>query len=62
MASDVLVADAPAEFADAVVRVYDDAALWQTLSAHGLDNVRAHFSFDAAREALERVLDGVQRT
>jgi glycosyltransferase involved in cell wall biosynthesis len=58
---DLLVADSPTDFADAVVRGYTDAALWQTLSDNGLANVRAHFSFDAARAALRRVLDGVPR-
>ncbi|MBS0565924.1 MAG: glycosyltransferase [Proteobacteria bacterium] len=56
--SDVLVADAPAEFADAIVRLYADEALWNTLSANGLANVRAHFSFDAARAALKAILSG----
>ncbi|HEX5122261.1 MAG TPA: glycosyltransferase, partial [Rhodanobacteraceae bacterium] len=54
--ADVMVATDAATFADAVVRVYDDANLWSTLSARGLDNVRRHFSFDAAREALRRIL------
>lgn len=54
---DVLVADTPAEFAAAVARLYDDAALWQRLADHGLDNVRRHFSFDAARATVRRMLD-----
>ena len=58
---DLLVADGPAEFAEAVVRGYGDARLWQTLSDNGLANVRVHFSFEAAREALRRVLEGVPR-
>jgi GT2 family glycosyltransferase/glycosyltransferase involved in cell wall biosynthesis len=58
---DLLVADSPADFAEAIVRGYTDAQLWQTLSDNGLANVRAHFSFDAARAALRRVLDGVTR-
>jgi GT2 family glycosyltransferase len=53
---DVLVAgDAPA-FADAVVRLYHDEALWQRLSAGGLANVARHFSLDAARESVRRLL------
>ena len=57
---DLLVADSPAEFADAVVRGYTDAELWGALSDNGFANVREHFSFDAAREALRGVLDGVR--
>jgi glycosyltransferase involved in cell wall biosynthesis len=58
---DLLVADSPADFADAVVRGYSDSTLWQTLSDNGVANVRTHFSFVAARSALRGVLDGVPR-
>lgn len=53
---DVLVADDAAAFAAHVVRLYRDEALWNRLSANGLDNVERHFSFAAAREALRQVL------
>ncbi|MEP6483675.1 MAG: glycosyltransferase [Rudaea sp.] len=53
---DVLVADAPRDFAAAIVRGYTDEHLWNTLSDNGLANVRTHFSFDAARDALKRIL------
>jgi GT2 family glycosyltransferase len=53
---DVMVAADAAAFAGAVVRVHDDANLWNRLSARGLDNVRRHFSFDAARASLRRIL------
>jgi GT2 family glycosyltransferase/glycosyltransferase involved in cell wall biosynthesis len=52
---DVLVADTADAFADALVRLYRDEALWTTLARHGLDNVRQHFSLDAARETVRRV-------
>ncbi len=54
--TDVLVADDPAEFAAAVLRLYGDEALWNRLSANGLANVERHFSFGAARAALETLL------
>jgi len=54
---DVLVASTPREFADAVLRLYADEALWQTLSANGLHNVREHFGFDAARAVIRRLLE-----
>ncbi len=50
---DVLVADTPQEFAEAILRAYTDESLWNILSANGLENVRSHFSFDAARTALK---------
>ena len=53
---DVMVADTPAAFAAAIGHAYDDADLWQTLSLNGLANVSEHFSFDAARAALLRIL------
>ena len=59
---DLLIADAPMEFADAIVRAYTDGELWQILSENGLANVREHFSFDAARVALARVLGRVRRS
>ena len=52
---DVLVADDPAGFADAVVRAYQDRALWERLAANGLDNITRHFSADAARDTVRRV-------
>ncbi len=55
---DTLVADDPAAFADAVVTLYGDEALWNTLSAHGRENIRRHFSLDAARTVVERVFLG----
>ena len=53
---DLLVADIPADFAAAIVRAYADAELWKKLSDNGLANVREHFSFDAARAALAKIL------
>lgn len=53
---DVLVADAPQAFADAVLRLYRDRALWQQLSDHGIENVREHYSFEAASAAIARIL------
>lgn len=54
---DVLIAEQPQAIADAIVRLYRDQALWMTLSRNGLDNVRQHYSFEAAGEALARILD-----
>ncbi|MFY2765349.1 glycosyltransferase [Arenimonas sp. MALMAid1274] len=53
---DVLVADDPEAFADAVVRLHDDAGLWQRLSQGGLENTRRHFSTDAVRATLAPLL------
>lgn len=53
---DVLVGDSAQAYADAVVRLYTDESLWRTLSSHGLDNIREHFSMDAARGVVRRLL------
>lgn len=53
---DVLVADDADAFADAVVRLHADEALWTALSMHGRENVARHFSLDAARGTVRRVL------
>ena len=53
---DVLVADDANDFALAIVRLHNDAALWDILSSSGRANVHAHFSPDAARPAIRAVL------
>lgn len=53
---DVLVADGVQAFADAVVRLYADPVLWETLAGNGLENIQRHFSADAARDVVRRVL------
>ena len=55
--ADVLVADDAQAFAAGVVHLYRDEALWNTLSANGLANVERHFSFVAARAAVQRILE-----
>ncbi len=53
---EALVADSAEHFAEAMVRLYRDPDLWKSLSDAGLSNTRQHFSFEAAREALIRIL------
>jgi GT2 family glycosyltransferase/glycosyltransferase involved in cell wall biosynthesis len=54
---DVLVADDAAAFADAIVRLYDDEALWRKLAAGGRANIERHFSRAVAKRALARLLE-----
>lgn len=58
---DALVADDAKGFADAVVKAYSDESLWLKLSDNGLANVEQHFSFAAARTALEGILETASR-
>ena len=53
---DVLVADTPAEFVDAIVRLYHDRELWEKLAAGGRDNIRRYFSRDVARSPITRLI------
>ena len=53
---DVLVADEAEAFAAAVVRLHEDPALWEQLSAGGLENTRRHFSPAAVRATLHTLL------
>lgn len=52
---DVLVADGADDFADAVIQLYGDATLWMELSINGHENIRRHFSPDAARDTVRAV-------
>ncbi len=52
---DVLVAEGAEQFAQAIIRLYQDPLLWQRLSDNGLDNVARHFSLDAARAAVHEL-------
>ncbi len=58
---DVLIADEAATFADAVVRLYGDEALWRRLAEGGLENTRRHFSTDTVRTTLRTLLDTLPR-
>jgi GT2 family glycosyltransferase/ubiquinone/menaquinone biosynthesis C-methylase UbiE/glycosyltransferase involved in cell wall biosynthesis len=54
---DVLVADSPAALADAVIRAYTDAALWQGLSDNGLAFVRRQYSFEGGATLFRELLE-----
>jgi GT2 family glycosyltransferase/glycosyltransferase involved in cell wall biosynthesis/2-polyprenyl-3-methyl-5-hydroxy-6-metoxy-1,4-benzoquinol methylase len=51
-----LIADTAADFAAAVIRLYQDQALWQRLSDGGLTRVESEFSLNANREKLAALL------
>jgi GT2 family glycosyltransferase len=53
---DVLVAGSEQEFADAVVKLYQDEELWNRISVAGLENVRRYFSVETARLGLQQLL------
>lgn len=53
---DILVADTPQAFADAVVRLYGDETLWNGLAEGGRENVRRYFSRATAKKTLASLL------
>jgi GT2 family glycosyltransferase len=58
---DVLVADEPERFADAVARLYHDETLWNRLSRGGRANVERHFSPEASAASLEALFEWADR-
>ena len=58
---EVLVADDAVAFADAVARLYEDAALWERLSRGGVANVERHFSPAVAAAALAPLLERAEK-
>lgn len=53
---DVLLADDPVQFAEAIYRLYTDQPLWERIASYGLRNVERNFSPTAARAVLARLL------
>jgi glycosyltransferase involved in cell wall biosynthesis len=53
---EMLIADSPEEFANAVIRLHQDPYLWEQLSENGQRLVSESFSFAAARRNLDRIL------
>jgi GT2 family glycosyltransferase len=57
----ILVADNPRDFADAVLRLYTNEALWQRLSANALAAFDARFSLDAVRPEVLAMMQDLKR-
>ena len=56
---DALIADEPEAFAAAVVRLYEDEALWRRMSANGYDFCEARYSRRAVANKMNALLDGL---
>ncbi len=55
---DVLIADAPEQFARALVDLYHDEQLWERISRNGIAKTKASYSREAAEENLSRLFGG----
>ena len=53
---DVLMTDDADDFAQQVIRLYQDEELWTRLSKGGLNNVEQYFSFQAAKNVMAELL------
>jgi GT2 family glycosyltransferase len=58
---EVLIADTPGEFADAVLRLYNDPQLWAQMSSAGRQLLRERFSPDVIRQGLAQVIATTER-
>ena len=57
---EILVEDDPYMFADAVIRLYTEEAMWTRLSQKELEFVRKNFSFDRSRDLFRRLLSDIE--
>ncbi len=55
---DVLVSDEPADFARALIELYESEELWNRLSENGIRKTGALYSTDVARKKLEFLFSG----
>ena len=51
-----MIADTPDEFCHAITAVYYDEELWDRLSENGQRLIADHFSFEAARSGMSKLL------
>ena len=58
---DIVVADSPEAFAQAVIELYTSEQLWTSLSQNGLAKTEQLYSVEAARRRLEHLLGSEQR-
>ena len=56
---EILIADDPDAFADTVVSLYENPALWQRLSERGICFAERNYGAAAAEEAIRRILGAV---
>ena len=56
---DVLIADKPASFAAAIVRLYTDKDLWERVARNGRLRIEGNFTPEIVAETINRALDGV---
>lgn len=53
---DILSCHNPQEFAEAIIKVHDDADMWSSLSLHGFETISQKYSIEYAQQSLANVL------
>ncbi len=53
---EALIADGAREFAEALISVYNDGALWQRLSDHGYSHIARHFTPQVVEEKIHQAI------
>ena len=56
---DMLIADTPESFSDAITELYNNEASWYQMSANGQEIIDQYFSFYAAQQALLNLFDSL---
>lgn len=56
---DILMADEATDLAQTIVRAYEDEALWNRLADNGRKTASRHFSFEAARRAVDALMQEI---
>ena len=54
--SEAIIADEAREFAAALIRVYQNAELWQRLSDHGYNHITRHFTPEVVEEKIHQAI------
>jgi len=54
-----LIARSDEQFAAAVVRLYQDETLWNTLSREGADFFAAHYSFEVGKARIASIFEAL---
>jgi len=58
---EVAIADTPDEFAEMVIKLYNNQSVWNDLSNNSVDFVKNRYSFDAEKQVIKEMLDSGNR-
>ncbi len=53
---DILIADTPGDFAEALIELYHSKELWERISSHGIEKTQSMYSVEVATKQLAHLL------